>query len=137
MLLQDRGDHLLGGGLAHTAGDADHRQVKVAAIAGRDLFQGRQHVGNDNHRASLAFGHPFTDAAGRTAVKGSRDKIMPVYTFSPESREQVSVFNRPGVDYDFADPGLRVAGSAKPTAAEGGRASDGHMFHVYSSVIST
>ena len=129
-LLQDRGDHFLCRGLAHASGDADNRQVKIAAVSGGNLFQCRQHIVHNDHWPLLPLGYPLTDAAGSAAFKRGRDKVMPVHALSPKGREQVSFLKGTGVNHDFSDFGLRVAGSAKPSAAERGGTSDGHMFHL-------
>ena len=108
LLGQDGGDELLGGGLAVGAGDADHRDVELAAVVGGQLLQHFQGILNDDALPS-APGRPFEqeavdDGIAGTRLQGVQGEIVPVERFSFQGKKHRAVLDFPAVGRNARTP---------------------------------
>ena len=101
-LLQNRGDHLLGGGFAHAAGDADHGDLQIPAIVRGDLLQRGLHILNQEDGARLSLRDALGQAAGCAARKGRGNIIVSVYLIPLIGYKKIPGLHKATVDHHTA-----------------------------------
>ena len=130
---EDAGDHLLGGGLARTARDADDGDLHGLAAARGEPGHGLGHVGHGDDRAGDALGHPLREAAGRAGFERGGDELVPVAPCAGQGAE-----HQPGRDLAVV-PHSAGHRALRPAAVE--RAAGvfrdlcyRHVYHAYFSI---
>ncbi len=98
MHAQDRGDHLLHGGLAVAAHHDDHRQVEAATPVRSELAQRGERVVDGDERAARAVAAAGVDERGsRARGEGVGDEVVTVEAFALERDEQIARLDRTAV----------------------------------------
>ena len=118
---QNVGDHFLGGGLSHTAGDADDTAAVACAVAPGQCAEGLQGIVDEYRRhagAHLLVGH---DGAG-ALLQGLTDENMAVEALALQRDEQLAGLDRPGIRADAGDLNVGVF------RGDGAVAPLGHLF---------
>ncbi len=87
---QDGGAHLLDGGLAIAAGDADQRDVEARAPVGGELAEGQPRVGDADQRQTRMRGGPggVDERTAGALRQGLCDVVVAVEALAPERDEQ-------------------------------------------------
>ena len=112
-LAQHRGDHLLGGGLAHGARDPHKGDVELAAVEGRDLPQGGLGVRHPDLR-DLRRPELIAQHAGGSGPGGVRDEIVSVHPLPRDGGKQAPRRQAPAVG---GDVGQFLPGELPPDLA--------------------
>ena len=109
---QHGGDHLLGGGLSHTAGDLNHRNGKPVPIRRGQGFEGQAGVGHLNVKFVLpeGFRHSGAEAPGGAGGQGPVDKVVSVKPLSHPGQEKAAGGQLAAVGADRRDGGGVLAG---------------------------
>ncbi len=128
-LPQDLGDHFLGGGLAHAAGNAHRCHGELGLVGfrqGLDGFQGIPH----QDLGELRRQGPLRQAAGGPRLIGGGDEVVPVEPLAPERHKQVSRLHPAVVRGDAPDHvAQRLPGPAIGSPAVSGGLRQRHRLH--------
>ena len=105
-LRQDRGGHLLRGGLAVAAGDPDERAGKVRAPAARGALERRLRVGDHDlrQRHRLRRAH---HGAGGAGLQCRADEVLAVEVRTLQRDEQLPALERARVAHHVGEGGIR------------------------------
>ena len=132
LLAQDGGHHVLGGGLAHAAGDADHRDGELGLVGlGRLADGGHGILHQEVALAGEGLLRGLLGEAGHSAcLQGPWDELMPVGLFPRQGYEEVPRVDGPAVGLHPSDGLVR----GDPLSQEGGAGGVGqllygHWFH--------
>ena len=113
---EQRGEELLGRGLADAAGDADHDAGESRAGAGRDAAQRGERIGDDELRERVGDGTADQGAGGARGAGGG-EEIMAIATLGAHGDEHLSCAQGAGVD---AETGDRSGGRGGPASVRAG-----------------
>ena len=135
LLTQYCPDHLLGGGLAHTAGNTDHRQAKAFPIGCAKRLQRFLHILHQNHRAGDALRQPLRQTAGGPLLQGCCHKIMAIHPFPFVGNKQVPRRNGPAVDDHTPNFSVIYFHAHQLPAAYPGRLRNGDIHAIISNLV--
>ena len=136
--LQHGGDHLFGGGLAHAAGDLDHRDLEFVPVMRSQGPQGKARVVHFDVKLirPQIYGQPGAKTSGRAGRERRVDKIMSVEFFSHPGQKQAPRRDVPAVGTHSVHQG-RILPWVPPNAAYGGGdLLDRHRLHQYALLFS-
>ena len=114
---QHRGDHLLGGGFAHGAGDAHHLHTDPAALAVCDLAQGDAHI--VDHNGGVIPIAMLAQHRRRALFQGLGHEVVSV-PGTLQGQEELSFLQFAGVVAGSQEGDLRVFGVNGAAAPVGG-----------------
>ena len=113
---KQRGQHVLGGGLAHRAGDADDGERRVQCAATFDVVlrqgsQGGHRVRHDDlrHRGVHLMRH---QRHGGAALRGAPHEIVAIHPFPGDGDEDARLTDLAGIGDGTGRHGLRCGGNA-------------------------
>ena len=129
---QHRGDHVLGGGLAHAAGDADYRDGEPVLIGPGHLADGLHGAGHPDVKlpGQQRLRHLLGEAPGRSVFQSAGDVPVAVGLLPPQGHKQRPGVNGPAVGLHRRDRRLQVRpGPQKGPAGSRQQLPDCHRFH--------
>ena len=132
LLPQYRGHHVLGGGFAYAASDADDGDGKLLSIRPGHLANGQHGVLHLDIELSRQqhLGDLLGQAAGGAGLQRTGNIPVPVCPLSPQGHEKVSLVDGPAVCLHACDGPLRHSFlSQEPSAGGGQKLPDCHRFH--------
>ena len=103
MLSQNGGNHFLGTGLAHAAGDSHHRYGQGTAVIGGKIFQGLQCGSYLDIRSGRMLRRVLTEYTGSALGEDGRDKAVAVHTLALNGGKEKARLHLPAVDDNACD----------------------------------
>ena len=117
---EHRRDHLLGGGLAHRASDADHGNVKAAAMPRGEGSDGaKRGIHDDAGRFGIIDGLAFGDTARGAAFEAPSDEVVSIHPRAPEGHKQRAGRDGPAVAGDGGHLAVQRSFSAEELPSAG------------------
>ncbi len=108
------GHHFLGGSFPHAAGNAHHRNGKLASVPGPHLLQSRPAIVYQNQRARAGRRFLLRKGSSRTVFQGHADKFVAVCFLPANGDEHCPRLCLPAVCKKGGDHGILIAAKQGP-----------------------
>src|SRR5204862_1675366 len=131
LLIQDRGDQLLGRGLAVRTANRDEWQRKISPVARGQIAQRFARVLNDNHRAVFRTGRnalTLNQERARAFAQDIRYEVVPIKVVAAQGDKQIARLDLPRIGANATDDQI-VRRREQVSRARAGHKLNGAWFH--------